>query len=158
MPRTFHRKKRGGDMDIAYKRFEASDLDTLVKFYMDHYNAKGGTWTYETAYKRLHQMVTIEDSLVLLQFEDKELVGFLMGYFKYFDDSTGFFLEEILVADAHQNQGYGTELLAHLKAELTAAKCNWIELLTTTGEQHQGFYKKNGYKRSENLVLEFLDL
>lgn len=145
-------------MELSYRRFEKNDLDMLIKFYMDHYNAGGGTWNYETAYKRLHQMVTMEDSLVLLQFFGGELVGFLMGYFKYFDDSTGFFLEEILIADAHQNQGCGTALLSHLKTELTAAQCNWIELLTTTGEQHQKFYRKNGYQRSENLVLEFLDL
>ncbi len=145
-------------MNPTYIKFEEKDMDMLISFYMAHYNAEGGTWTHEKAYRRLHQMVTMEDSLVMLQFEGSVLVGFSMGYFKCFDDSTGFFLEEILIRKDMQGKGYGTDFLCHLKAELQAMDCDWIELLTTTEERHQSFYGKNGYAQSERLVLEFLDL
>ncbi len=145
-------------MDITYKRFEENDLNTLIKFYMDYYNSQGGTWTYDITYKRIHQIVAMEDSLVILQFDREKLVGFLMGYFKYFDDSTGFYLEEILVTSSCQHMGYGSGLLSHLKEELAGRNCNWIELLTTTGKLHQQFYRKHGFKTSENLVLEYVDL
>ena len=145
-------------MGIRYKIFEETDLNALIDFYMEHYNAEGGSWTYDITYKRLHQITSMENNLVLLQYDQEKLVGFLMGYFKYFDDSMGFFLEEILVKSDLQNQGYGTQLLSHLKKELYQRKCSWIELMTTTGNLHQQFYRKNGYRVSENLVLEYLDL
>ncbi len=145
-------------MEIQYQIAQENDLDMLIKFYMDYYNAQGGTWTYEIAYKRIHQIAAMEDSLIILQIDKREIVGFLMGYFKWFDDSCGFFLEEILVSSVHQRKGYGTALLSYLKKELTDRKCNWIELLTTMSEQHQQFYKKNGYCLSDHLVLEYMDL
>lgn len=145
-------------MMTTYKNFEENDLDTLIHFYINYYNAEGGKWTYDIAYKRLHQMVTMENSIVILQYDHEMLVGFLMGYLKHFDDSVGFFLEEILVKSDSQHQGYGTALLSYLKKELYKRKCSWIELLTTTGELHQRFYSKNGYTQSKNLVLEFIDL
>ncbi len=145
-------------MKPVYVDFQEKHLDAVIRFYMDYYNSRGGTWTYDTAYKRIHQIITMEDSMVVLQFDQEQLVGFLMGYFKHFDDSTGFFLEEILVASDFQNKGYGTDFLDHLKAELTDSHCDWIELLTTTSALHQNFYSKNGYTKSENLVLEYLDL
>lgn len=145
-------------MKPAYRVFQKADIDEIVRFYQKYYNSHGGSWTYEKAYRRIHQITSMEDSLVLLQFEENQLVGFLMGYFKQFDDSRGFYLEEILVCAEFQHQGYGSDLLHCLKAELSHQECDWIELLTTTGEQHQQFYRKNGYARSERLVLEYLDL
>lgn len=145
-------------MDLEYKKFEEKDLDMLIKFYMDYYNSQGGTWTDDIARKRIHQIATMEDSLVVLQFDKERLSGFLMGYVKYFDDSRGFFLEEILISSEFQCRGYGTKLLYYLKEELAKNNCSWIELLTTTSELHQRFYTKNGYRLSGKLVLEHLDL
>lgn len=145
-------------MKPTYIAFQESYLDHIVKFYLEYYNSKGGSWTYEKAYKRIHQITSMEDSMVLMQFEGAQLAGFLMGYFKEFDDSRGFYIEEILVSSQFQHKGYGSDLLRHLKAELNLQNCDWIELLTTTGEPHQRFYSKNGYTRSDRLVLEYLDL
>lgn len=145
-------------MKPSYIEFEEKYLDQIINFYIDYYNSKGGEWTYEKAFRRIHQITTMEDSLVILQFVDKKFVGFLMGYFKFFDDSTGFYIEEILVSADCQHKGYGSDFLHYLKSELKKKNCDWIELLTTTGAMHQNFYRKNGYTRSENLVLEFLDL
>lgn len=145
-------------MDLTYKEYKEQYLDKMINSYMDYYNAKGGSWTYDRAYKRIHQIASMEDSVIILQFAKKEFTGFLMGYFKHFDDSVGFFLEEILVFSDFQGKGCGTAFLSHLKSELKKRDCSWIELLTTTGDQHQNFYSKNGYSKSSNLVLEYLDL
>lgn len=145
-------------MNPAYVEFEEKYLDDLIASYMDYYNARGGTWTYEKAYRRLHQMITMEDSLVILQVEEKRLAGFLMGHFKCFDDSTGFFLEEILVFPEFQGKGYGSDFLRHLKSEVKGRGGQWIELLTTTEKMHRHFYGKNGYTQSDHLVLEYMDL
>lgn len=143
---------------MQYREFQESDLDALVRFYLDYYNSQGGSWDYETARRRIHQTAFMEDALVLLQFEGEMLTGFLMGWFKCFDDSTGFYLEEILVSAGCQNKGCGSDFLQHLKAEVKRRGGSWIELLTTLGAQHQNFYRKNGFSRSDNLVLEYMDL
>ncbi len=145
-------------MNPVYRVCSKEDLGQLARFYMDYYNAEGGSWTEELAARRLRQIMTMEDSLVVMQLEGEKLVGFLMGYFKCFDDSTGFYLEEILISGTCQNKGYGSHFLHWLQETLRQKDCQWIELLTTTGEQHQKFYGKNGFSRSENLVLEYLDL
>ncbi len=145
-------------MKPTYIEFQEEYLDDVINFYIGYYNSKGGKWTYEKAYKRIHQITTMEDSLVILQFDEKKFVGFLMGYFKCFDDSTGFYVEEILVSSDFQHKGYGSDFLQHLKSELKNNNCDWIELLTTTETLHQNFYSKNGYTQSKNLVLEFVDL
>lgn len=57
--------------------------DSIARFYMDYYNNhEGGFWQYEKACRRIHQMVTIEDSLCLIQKDDEfNTTGFLIGYF-----------------------------------------------------------------------------
>lgn len=145
-------------MNPIYTEFHESDLDLLIHFYQDCYNADGGTWTYETAYKRIHQITSMEHSRVLLQFDQNHLVGFLMGYFKFFDDSTGFYLEELLISPDFQHKGYGSHFIQHLNSDLAGKGCDWIELLTTTKPLHQNFYSKNGYRPAEHLITEFLDL
>ncbi len=145
-------------MRLTYRLFEPKFMDALVQLYRSAYNATGGCWTTETAHRRLHQITSMEDSLVLLQWEGERLIGFLMGWFKQFDDCRGFYLEEILVAAERRNRGYGSALLQELERLLRQQKCAWIELLTTTEEPHQRFYGKHGYSRSNQLVLEYLDL
>lgn len=145
-------------METNYIEFQTSYQDQLIHFYMDYYNSKGGAWTYEKAFRRIHQIAAMEDSLILLQFAEQTLVGFLMGYFKEFDDSTGFYLEEILVSSDYQHMGYGSDFLSYLKSVLKSRTCNWIELLTTTSPLHQNFYRRNGFSQSENLILEYIDL
>lgn len=143
---------------MRYAEVREDQLDLIVHAYMEYYNARGGTWTYEKAYRRIHQVAAMENSLVILQFDNDTPVGFLMGWYKQFDDSLGFYLEEILVFSAYQNKGYGSSLLAYLRETVKKNDCAWIELVTTTGAEHQGFYKKNGYTRSDTLTLMYLDL
>ena len=55
-------------MNIRYKRMESQHLDAVVKLYIDYYNTyEGGCWTYDKAYKRLHQLMTIEDALCFIR-------------------------------------------------------------------------------------------
>ena len=50
-------------------------------------NVEGCCWTYEKAYKRIHQVFTMEDSMYMVQMDSNDTItGYLMGYFKEFDD------------------------------------------------------------------------
>ncbi len=59
------------------------------------------------AYKRIHQVMTIEDAECFVQYVDGKLSGFVMGYYKEFDDLKAYFLEEIVIFSEFQNKGYG---------------------------------------------------
>ena len=49
---------------MNYTTMTEADIEQIATLYMNYYNNyEGGCWTYEKAYKRIHQMVTIEDSL-----------------------------------------------------------------------------------------------
>ncbi len=133
-------------------------MEELVRFYLEYYNSQGGSWDAQTARRRIRQTASMDDALVLMQFEGKTLTGFLMGWFKCFDDTTGFYLEEILVSADFQNKGCGSDFMQYLKAEVKRRRGSWIELLTTTDARHQNFYSKNGFSRSDRLVLEYIDL
>ncbi|MGN0427757.1 MAG: hypothetical protein ACI4F0_08150, partial [Agathobacter sp.] len=83
---------------MNYCIMNESDVEEIAKLYMDYYNNnEDGCWKYEKAYKRVHQMVTIEDSLCLIQKDDESnTTGFVIGYFKEYDDISVYYLEEIV--------------------------------------------------------------
>lgn len=66
---------------MTYAVMTESDVAQVARRYMNYYNHyEGGCWTYEKAYKRIHQIVTIEDGLCLIQRDDGENVtGFVTG-------------------------------------------------------------------------------
>ena len=50
---------------MNYTPITEENVEKAATLYMNHYNQhSGGCWTYEKAYKRIHQMVTMEDSPV----------------------------------------------------------------------------------------------
>lgn len=51
---------------MNYTPITEENVEKAATLYMNHYNQhSGGCWTYEKAYKRIRQMVTMEDSLCL---------------------------------------------------------------------------------------------
>ena len=151
------RKERMGEatMNINYKRMESQHVDAVVKLYIDYYNTyEGGCWTYDKAYKRLHQLMTIEDALCFIQIVDHVISGFVMGYFKEFDDLTGYYLEEIVVAKQFQGAHLGTHFLNKLEKTVKANGASFIELLSVNDEMHAHFYTKSGYKNAENMIFK----
>ena len=77
---------------------------------MNHYNQhSGGCWTYEKAYKRIRQMVTMEDSLCLMQEDDNDIpTGLVIGFLESYDEFTFYYLDE--------TRGNGRNLFAYDQA------------------------------------------
>lgn len=138
---------------MEYRRLTEENLDVIVRKYVDYYNNKeNGCWTYEKAYKRIHQVMTIEDSESLVQYENGEITGFAMGYYKEFDDLKAYFLEEILIFSQH-NKGYGTAFLQELERIVKENGVEHMELISLTDEHHMHFYKKSGFFSAKNLTM-----
>ena len=105
--------------DLNLNKINQENIDLVVRNYVDYYNSnEDGCWTYEKAYKRIHQVMTIEDSECFVQYDNDNMTGFVMGYYKEFDDLKAYFLEEIVIFAEYQNKGYGCAFMEELDVEL----------------------------------------
>ena len=138
---------------MEYRELNEENLDAVVLKYIDYYNNReGGCWTYKKAYKRIHQVMTIEDSESFVQYENGVLTGFVMGYYKEFDDLKAYFLEEIVIFSDHNN-GLGTAFMQELERVVIANGAEHIELISVNDERHMHFYEKLGYYSATNLAM-----
>lgn len=140
---------------LKFVPLDEGELDGVVKKYIEFYNdVQEGCWTYEKAHKRIHQVMTTEDSMGLVAYnENGESVAFAMGYYKVYDDLTAYFLEEIVVFDGHQNKGYGSQMLAELERIVKENGAEHMEFICVNDEHHLHFYGKAGFYSAGNLVM-----
>lgn len=139
---------------ISYKSMTEENIAEVVCNYVDYYNnCEDGCWTYEKAYKRIHQVMTIEDSECFVQYVDEKMSGFVMGYYKEFDDLKAYFLEEIVIFAKFQNQGYGAAFMEELEKTVRKNGVEHMELISVNDEHHMHFYKKLGFYAAGNLAM-----
>ena len=139
---------------IIYKKLTEENLDQIVRNYVDYYNThENGCWTYEKAHKRIHQVMTIEDAECMVQYDDGKITGFVMGYYKEFDDLKAYFLEEIVIFAEYQNKGYGVMFLKELEEVVRRNGVEHLELISVNDEHHMHFYKKAGFYAASNLAM-----
>lgn len=133
-----------------------NDIDCVIPLYMDYYNHhEGGCWAEETARKRIHQVLSMEGSYSLIMRGDNgEPIGFVMGYFKQYDDIVGYTLEEIIISSEHQNQGLGSVLLKEVEDRVNEKGASCVELQAVSDPMHERYYGKAGYKNAENFVMK----
>lgn len=139
---------------MEYTKLIEENIKAVVDAYVDYYNNhEEGCWTYEKAYKRIHQVMTIEGSESFVQYVDGKLSGFIMGYYKEFDDLKAYFLEEIVIFKEYQNKGYGAAFLEYLEAVVRQNGVEHLELISVNDEHHMHFYKKLGFYAASNLAM-----
>lgn len=139
---------------MEYTKLTEENIKAVVDAYVDYYNNhEEGCWTYEKAYKRIHQVMTIEGSESFVQYVDGKLSGFVMGYYKEFDDLKAYFLEEIVIFKEYQNKGYGAAFLEYLEAVVRKNGVEHLELISVNDEHHMHFYKKLGFYAASNLAM-----
>ena len=139
---------------IEYVRMNDDNINDVVVKYNEYYNNfEDGCWDYNRAYKRIHQILSMDASLCYLQYENNELVGFLMGYYKEYDDILAFYIEEIVIFANHQNQGLGQALIKKVESEVISYGAKHTELISVNDEHHRHFYEKLGFYYATNLVL-----
>ena len=133
-----------------------NDIDLVVPLYIDYYNNhEDSCWTETTAKKRIMQVLKIDDSFSLIMRDDNDVVcGFVMGYFKQYDDIIGYTLEEIVISYNYQNKGLGSLLLSTLENKVKEAGASCIELQAVKDEMHEKYYGKAGYNDAKNFVMK----
>ena len=139
-------------MRYKFKELELEDLDILIDKYIIYYNDEGGKWTYDLAKRRLEQIFLTPYFYGIGLYSESELVGFTVGWFKEFDNLELFYLEEILVFKEYQNKGFGTKILQEVESLVKKKGAQKIDLSTTYEDDHQRFYSRLGFKKSDFLV------
>jgi predicted N-acetyltransferase YhbS len=132
------------------------DISDVLPLYIDYYNnCEGGCWTDETARKRIHQVLAMEDSYsLIMKSDDGKATGFVMGYFKQYDDILGYTLEEIIISHENQNKGLGSALLEEIEKRVKEKGASCVELQAVSDEMHERYYGKAGYKNAMNFVMK----
>ena len=139
---------------MEYIKLTENNLDKVVRNYVEYYNTcEDGCWTYEKAYKRIHQVMTIEGAECMVQYDGENMTGFVMGYYKEFDDLKAYFLEEIVIFAGFQNKGYGSAFLEEVERVIKEKGAEHVELISVNDEHHMHFYKKLGYYAASNLAM-----
>lgn len=140
---------------MVCRKMTEADIARVIELYMEYYNThEDGAWTVETTHKRIHQVWSREDSLCLILESEKDVIGFVMGYFEQYDDIQAYDLVEIVVAHGYQRRGIGTwfmELVEDRVRELGGAM---IQLQSVNDEMHNRFYGRLNYQDCRNLVLK----
>lgn len=141
---------------MHYETMTEAHVDEIAKLYMDYYNNHAdGCWTYEKAYRRIHQMLTIENSLCLVQKDDEgRPTGIAIGFIVEFDDRAFYEFEEILIFAEFQNKGYGKQLLAEVEQRVQERGASLIELICPDDEHHRHFY--GGFGMEESTMLKIM--
>lgn len=60
--------------------------------------------------------------------EEEHVLGFVMGYFKQYDDLISYYLDEIVIAHEEQKKGYGSLLLQETEKRVKEKGASGIEL------------------------------
>ena len=140
---------------MLYSIMKESDFNTIIPIYLDYYNnQEEGTWTIETAYKRIHQIWSIEDSYCLILKDKEKTIGFSIGYFEQYDDLKAYDLVEIVINHKYQNKGLGTEFMLEIERQVKELGASMIQLQAVNDEMHNNFYSKLIYKNVTNLTLK----
>ena len=141
---------------MQIEEMKLEDIDLVLPLYIDYYNNhEDSCWTEITVGKRIRQVLTMQDSYSLIMKDDAGAVcGFVMGYYKQYDDIVGYMLEEIVIDASEQNKGLGSQLLGELEARVKAAGAACIELQAVKDEMHERFYGKAGFKDAKNFVMK----
>lgn len=139
---------------MEYSLLKENEVRLIAQLYMDYYNeCEEGCWTLEKAYKRIHQMFTIEDSMCLVQRCEGEITGFVIGYFKQYDDLVNYYLEEIVIFKKWQNKGLGKAFFKEIEKRALDHGAQHLELTSVNDVHHDHFYKSLGMYDATNLKV-----
>lgn len=132
------------------------DIGLVLPFYIEHYNEyEGNCWTEKTAGKRIRQLFSIDDNYALIMKDcDDKAIGFVIGYFKQYDDLIAYTLEEIVISHSEQNKGYGTMLLSELEKRVKEKGGAGIELQAVKDQMHEKYYGKAGFHDADNFTMK----
>ena len=141
-----------GNMTIC--QLNEEDIRDFAALYRDYFNAEGDAWSVERAYRRLHQMWSIEDSIGLKAVRKGRICGILLGCLEWFDDGPCFHILEVLVLKEYQGMGIGSALVKEAERAARSMGAAVSTLETLNDPAHERFYGRMGYTTRADLLCK----
>lgn len=140
---------------MNYRMMTEEDIEKVIPIYINYYNNyEGGCWTYDKAFKRIHQYWSIDDAYCFIVEDNGKIAGFEWGYFEQYDDLVAYKINEIVIDHAYQNQGVGTAFLLEIEKHVKEKGSPMIHLTEINDEMHEHFYGKLQYQNVVNQKLK----
>ena len=121
----------------------------VATFNAEPWNAK---YTFDTAKKEVAWTLDVPGFVGLVAL-DAGVVAFAVGYIEQEDEREILCLKTLCVRPEAQGKGVGTRLMQRLKEKLEKMGVNLIYLTTHKGTPAESFYKKIGYRVSDEDVI-----
>ncbi len=109
-------------------------------------------YTFDTAKKELAWTLDVPGFVGLVAL-DEGVVAFAVGYIEQDDEREIFCLKTLCVRPDAQGNGVGSRLMQRLKEKLEKMGVNLSYLTTHKGTPAESFYKKIGYRVSDEDVV-----
>ena len=137
------------------KLLSLDDISVAAKLYITVFSHPPWEeyWDHNVACQRLAHIANCPGFHGISIWIERKLIGFCMGNIEPFNNTSYFYLKEVCVSHKYQNQGIGSIMLDELVNTLQKAQVDSIYLITQRQDQLEHFYKKNGFKQDDDLIL-----
>lgn len=139
------------------RKIQSTDLDKCVElleksYSRPPYNEKFSSGSAFNYLKRKFDYCA-DHSFVIE--EDENIIGFIIINLSYWADGNGAIIEEIVIDEDKQEQGYGKKLMKHTSDHLKNLGVKFLMLWTRKDSTAYNFHYKNGFVQDENMAVMF---
>lgn len=140
---------------MEYFNITNNDIRKLAEIYVETFNSEpwNDKWTLETAEKRLHQLIDVEDFYGIYACDNGKLCGMILGSEEQYYDGIMFNIKEFCVRNGLRGQGIGSEIFQEFLCRLKDKGIKDIILFTAKGDYTEHFYHKHGLDSYSKLTL-----
>ena len=140
---------------LEYKIITLDDVKDLAEMYVETFNSEpwNDKWTIDTASKRLHQMINVEDFCGILARKNGTLCGMILGSKEQYFDGMMLNIKEFCIKNEMRGQGLGTEIFKEFEMRMKEEGISEIILFTSKGDYTEHFYHKQGLETYDGLTL-----
>lgn len=137
------------------REINLGNIEEMIELYMDAFNNPpwNDKWTYDTTYKRLKDIINTPGYIGMSYYSDGVVQGMIMGRCEQYYNGISFQILEFCIRSSMQGRGYGRKLLEKFTNKLKEENITNVYLLTLHGESTEGFYNKNGFESSRDMVF-----
>ena len=144
-----------GSEEVCYEEMTENHLNELAQLYVETFNAApwNDEWTFETARKRLQQLLHSEEPFGLCVYHGGQLCGAVLGVLEQYFDGPMYNLHEYWVKNEMRGKGIGSKLFAETEKRLLERGVKNIILITAKGDATEHFYHKQGMGTDPDMVF-----
>lgn len=142
-------------MNLEFREMHESDFSACAKVLMAAFKDEpwNENWTYEQAYRRVGDIMSIRVSKGYVACDGKEVVAMALGHMVYCPDWSQLYIDELSVHPNYQSKKIGSKLLDYVRKELKKDDVRYIILNTQVGFSAANFYEKNGFEKLDNVMM-----